>query len=454
MKEKAVSGDPIGGWQEPAREAGAILEEAEQRSERILAWLRLGVLIVLVFLQWAFGLVGNQHVFTISFTIYGAATIVALALAHRPKHRAWLGWALTTLDAALVLHFSATLIFFEGWSTSDAIVAPGALMAFLVLAQATVRYRPRLVAYTAALFLGGWVLLHIAAGSSPNDGAWYWRGDEAALIAVVAATALALFAAAARARRLLTRGIAESQLRSTLSRFVPAKLVEELERAPGTPFGALRAQTHDVAVLFVDIRGFTAMTEDLEPAAALELLNEYRRRVTAPVIRNGGTIDKFIGDAVMAVFGVPRPHASDAPNALRCGIEMLDNVAAWNEERRRHGKPPVEVGVGAHYGQAIVGVVGEGERLEYTVIGDTVNLAQRAERVAARSGTLLLVTRELLESARAVDPRSVNEGAWSKLAPLPVDGRRQPVRFFALRRQPGEPAADVTSGSCELNASS
>jgi adenylate cyclase len=433
MVNKTTSQDSRGEWGEPAREASAILDEAEQRSERVLAWLRLGVLIVLVLLQRVFDLISNQHLLVISFAIYGVATTVALALAYRPKHRPSLGWALTTLDAALVLHVTAALVFVDGWSTSDAITAPSALMAFLVLAQATVRYRRLQVAYAAGLFLVGWVLLHLAADSSPNDHLWYWRGEEAALVAIVLATALALFAAAARARRLLTRGIAESQLRATLSRFVPAKLVEELERDPGTQFGALRARTHNVAVLFIDIRGFTTMAEDLEPAAVLELLNEYRRRVTAPIVENGGIIDKFIGDAVMAVFGVPRPHASDAGAALRCGVEVLENVAIWNEERRRNGKPPVNVGVGAHYGEVIVGVIGEGERLEYTVIGDTVNLAQRAERIAARSDSPIFVTRELLEMAKAVDSDAVAEGAWIELAPLPVEGRRQAAHFFALQ---------------------
>lgn len=433
MAVKAMSDDSGGEWREPARQASVILDEAEQSSERILAWLRLGVLIVLVLLQRIFDLVSNDHVFAVSFVIYGIATLVALALAYRPKHHLWLGWALTTLDAILVLHFAATLVFVDGWSTSDAITAPGALMAFLVLAQATVRYRPMLVAYAAGFFLVGWVLLHVVADASLNGDPWYWRGEEAALIAVVAATALALFAASARARRLLTKGIAESQLRTALSRFVPAKLVEELGRDPGTPFGVLRAQTHKVAVLFIDIRGFTAMAEDLAPAAILQLLNEYRRRVTAPIVQNGGVIDKFIGDAVMAVFGVQRAHASDARAALRCGVEVLESIATWNEERRRNGEPSVNVGVGAHYGEAIVGVVGEGERLEYTVIGDTVNLAQRAERVAARSGSPILVTRELLEMAKAVDPVAVAEDAWVELAPLFVEGRRQAAHFFALR---------------------
>lgn len=435
MPSKTMSDDTSGAWNEPALEAGAILAEAEQRSERILAWLRLGVLIVLVLLQRVFDLISNEHVFAISLLIYGVATLGALALAYRAEHRLWLGWALTTLDAVLVLHFAATLVFAEGWPASDAITAPGVLMVFLVLAQAAVRYRPVLVAYAAGLFIFAWVLLHIATDPAMIGDFQHWRGDEAALVAIVTATAVALFTAAARARRLLTRGIAESLLRATLSRFVPAKLVAELERSPGGRVGALRARTHGVAVLFIDIRGFTTMAEDLEPAAVLELLNEYRRRVTAPVVRNGGVIDKFIGDAVMAVFGVPRPHVTDARAALRCAVEVLESIAAWNEERKRGGMPPVNVGIGAHYGEVIVGVVGDGERLEYTVIGDTVNLAQRAERTAARSGSPILVTRELFEMARPIDFGPVAEDAWTELALQPVEGRRQAAHFFALRPQ-------------------
>lgn len=440
MGNKAMSPHSRPAWQDPAWEASAILGEAEQRSERVLAWLRLGVLIVLVMLQRVFDFISNEHVFAFSLTIYGVATVGALALAYRLTHRRWLGWALTTLDTVLVLHFAATLVFVEGWSTSDAITAPGVLMVFLVLAQATLRYRPALVAYAAGLFLCTWVLLHVVSDPSTFGDFQHWRGGEAALVTIVTATALALFAAAARARRLLTRGIAESLLRATLSRFVPAKLVEELERSPGGPIGALHARTHNVAVLFIDIRGFTAMAEDMEPSAVLELLNEYRRRVTAPVVRNGGVVDKFIGDAVMAVFGIPHPRASDAAAALRCGVEVLESIAAWNVERTRDAKPQLNIGVGAHYGEAVVGVVGEGERLEYTVIGDTVNLAQRAERIAARSGSSMLVTRELIDMAKQIGSKAVAEDAWIKLAPQSVEGRKQTANFFAL------PATAILAG--------
>ncbi|MGE0333897.1 MAG: hypothetical protein AB7Q76_01290 [Gammaproteobacteria bacterium] len=174
----------------------------------------------------------NEHVFAVWLTIYRVATVGALALAYWLTHRLCLGWALTTLDAVLVVHFAATLVFLEGWSTSDAITAPGALMVLLVLAQATVRYRPALGAYAAGLFLAALLLLHVVTDPSATRDFQHWRGDEAALVAVATATALALFAAAARARRLLTRGMADSLLRATLSRFVPGKLVEELECSP------------------------------------------------------------------------------------------------------------------------------------------------------------------------------------------------------------------------------
>lgn len=319
----------------PARAAGAILVDAEQRSERVLAWLRLVALVVLVLVERIFDL--NSHVFVFSLGAYGAATLLALALARGRTHRPWLGWVLTTLDTALVLHFAATLVFIGGWSTSDAMVAPGVLMIFLVLVQGAVRYRPELVLHAAGLFLGGWVLLHFAADPIAEDHLRHWRGDEAALAAVVALTALALVAAAGRARRLLTAAIAESRLRAALSRFVPAKLVEELSRDHGAA-EHLTGRTHRVAVLFIDIRGFTTIVEDLRPEEVLELLNEYRRRVTRPVLDHGGAIDKFIGDAVMVVFGVPHGRPTDPADALRCSLAVLNSISEWNVERARHDR--------------------------------------------------------------------------------------------------------------------
>lgn len=434
----------------PARAAGAILEDAEQRSERVLAWLRLIALVVLVLVERIFDL--NSHVFVFSLGAYGAATLLALALARGRTHRPWLGWVLTTLDTALVLHFAATLVFIGDWSTSDAMVAPGVLMIFLVLAQGAVRYRPELVLHAAGLFLGGWVLLHFAADPIAEDHLRHWRGDEAALAAVVALTALALVAAAGRARRLLAAAIAESRLRAALSRFVPAKLVEELSRDHGAA-GHLTGRTHRVAVLFIDIRGFTTIVEDLRPEQVLDLLNEYRRRVTRPVLDHGGVIDKFIGDAVMVVFGVPHGRSTDPADALRCSLAVLNSISEWNVERARHGNAPVEIGIGAHYGEAIVGVVGDDERLEYTVLGDTVNLAQRAERLAARSKAPLLVTRDLLDAARRVDPAIVDPREWTDLRPVTVKGRRKPVAFSLYRSGLSQQQAHTRQGALAGQAS-
>jgi adenylate cyclase len=422
-----------------SREAAGLFAEAERRSERALAWLRLGVFAVLLLGQRVFELVVDRHMFGASLAIYGAATLAALVLAHSRICWAWLGWVLTTLDLALVVHFVAMLVFAEGWSTAEAIGSPGVLMIFVVLAQAALRYRPGLVLYAAGLFLVAWAAFHVLTGEvSLSDPARHWRSGEATFAAIVALTALALFAAATRARRLLVSSIAEARVRATLSRFVPAKLAQEIAASEG----ALPPQprTHPVAVLFVDMRGFTAAAEGMRPDEVLAFLNDYRRRVVAPIVENGGVVDKFIGDAVMAVFGVPRAHTRDPVNALRCGLYVLGSIAAWNAERVNHGKSPVRVGIGAHYGEAVVGVIGDaGARLEYTVIGDAVNLAQRAERLAGRMAADMLVTSELIEAAVAIDAEAASR--WVPLPPMSVDGRQSVVLFFALKDVPPRPAA-------------
>ena len=421
-----------------SREAAGLFAEAERRSERALAWLRLGVFVVLLLVQRVFELLADRHLFLVSLAIYGTGTVAALLLAYGRIHRAWLGWALTTLDTALIVHFVAMLVFAGGWSTSEAIGSPGVLMIFVILAQAAVRYRPGLVLYTAGLFLVAWAALHVLTGeASLSDPARHWRSGEATFAAIVALTALALFAAATRVRRLLVSSIAETRVRATLSRFVPARLAQEIAASEG----ALppRSRTHPVAVLFVDVRGFTTAAEGMRPDEALAFLNEYRRRVVGPIVENGGMVDKFIGDAVMAVFGVPHAHAQDPANALRCGLDVLGAIAAWNAERIRDGKPPVRVGIGAHYGEAVVGVIGDaGARLEYTVIGDTVNLAQRAERLAGRTGGDMLATSELIEAAAVIDAEVAS--GWAPLPPISVEGRRSPVRFFAPADLPPMPA--------------
>ena len=157
------------------------------------------------------------------------------------------------------------------------------------------------------------------------------------------------------------------------------------------PLGAVRRQT--VAVLFADIVGFTSMAEQMMPEAVVRMLREYHERMTAPIFACGGTIDKYIGDEIFAVFGVPEATVEDAANALKCADMMLMALECWNEERETRGEPRLAIGIGLNYGPAVLGDVGSEHSFSFTVIGDTVNTASRLQRLTRSLETPLVVGR-------------------------------------------------------------
>jgi adenylate cyclase len=151
------------------------------------------------------------------------------------------------------------------------------------------------------------------------------------------------------------------------------------------------------------------------------------------VVEEGGTVDKFIGDAVMASFGVPVAQSDAALRAVRAGLGMLERLAAWNVERARAGEPPIEIGIGVHSGDVVAGNIGSTKKMEYTVIGDTVNTSSRIEQLNKRLGTRLLVSAQThTQVADAVEARA--------LEPVMVAGKSRPVLVYevtGLRRAGG-----------------
>ena len=133
----------------------------------------------------------------------------------------------------------------------------------------------------------------------------------------------------------------------------------------------------DVAVLFTDIVGFTKLSEKMDPQDVLDLLSEYQTLMVDAIFQHKGTVDKFIGDAVMANFGTPRSHGNDAQNAFDCGVLMNHKLAEWNKVRVERGLSEIQHRIGIHYGKCVVGNMGSEQRLEFAVIGDAVNVASR-----------------------------------------------------------------------------
>jgi len=233
----------------------------------------------------------------------------------------------------------------------------------------------------------------------------------------------------ARVRDLDRRRAAAERARANLSRYFSSNIVEILAERD-EPLGAVRRET--VAVLFADIVGFTRMAERMTPEAVVTLLRQFHERMTAQIFACGGTVEKYIGDAIFAVFGLPRAGPEDAANALRCADRMLAALDGWNRERGRQGEPPLAIGLGLNYGPAVIGDVGSAHSFSFTVIGDTVNIAHRLQGLTRVLATPLVVGDTLVAAARAA-PSSETEAILARLedrGEQNLRGRSEPVRAW------------------------
>lgn len=204
-------------------------------------------------------------------------------------------------------------------------------------------------------------------------------GAEIDKVVSIVIVSLILALALVRARRLLINAVSEQIAARDLSRFfdpeVAAQIVQS-ERSMRPGEGALRP----AAAMFIDMRGFTALAQTIEPSSLMQLLAEYQARLV-PVIQNcRGTVDKYLGDGILASFGATLPSDTYAADALACARELCRAIDDWTSSRRSIGKATPAVGIGVATGSLLVGTVGDGSRLEYTVIGEPVNLAAKLEK--------------------------------------------------------------------------
>ena len=211
--------------------------------------------------------------------------------------------------------------------------------------------------------------------------------------------------------------------RSALERFLSPEVAEMVVANPDIRLGGTN---QEVTVLFADIRGFTPMSENLEPERVVEILNEYFTRVTDVIFDYGGTLDKYIGDAVMAVFGAPISKGNDAANAVNSAIQIQRLLVEMNRDAATRQWPELRVGIGINSGIVTAGNIGSPRRIDYTVIGDTVNTASRLMS-NARAGEILISrsTAEVLGTGFDL----------TALPPLTVKGRSEPVQVFNVKWQ-------------------
>jgi adenylate cyclase len=217
--------------------------------------------------------------------------------------------------------------------------------------------------------------------------------------------------------------------RANLARYFSPNLVDLLADRD-EPLGPVRRET--VAVLFADIVGFTRMAERMAPEAVVTMLREFQERMTAEIFACGGTVEKYIGDAILAVFGLLHASAQDAANALRCADRMLSALDQWNREREWQDEPPLAVGIGLNYGPAVIGDVGCKQGLLFTVIGDTVNTASRLQSLTRGLRTSLVASDGLVTATRdgAADDLLVILARLEDRGEKNLQGRIEPVRVW------------------------
>jgi adenylate cyclase len=181
----------------------------------------------------------------------------------------------------------------------------------------------------------------------------------------------------------------EKRMKSTMSRYMDPRLADQL-MAGGED--ALGGKSATVTVLFSDVRNFTGITEELGAHGTVRLLNEYFTIMVECIQKRGGMLDKFIGDAIMAAFGLPLPHGDDEDRAVMTTISMIEELRVWNAERIANGKKPVDIGIGLNTDNVVSGNIGSPRRMDYTIIGDGVNLASRLESACKQYGARILIS--------------------------------------------------------------
>ncbi len=402
------------------------IREQQAASEILVGWIQLGVVLFLGLLYavstktfsadtmfvpvpWAIG----------GFLLFTLARLVAAY--RRPLHPA-ISALSCVVDTALLLLL--IWIFHVQYEQPPAFIlkAPTLIYVFIFIALRALLLEPWLVMLSGLSAAVGWLAVVGAVVLRDNrpelithnyveylTSSRLLVGAEIdKVLAILLVTGL-IGVAMLRARTLLLRSVADEVRARDLARFFAPEVAERIttgkvEVVPG------RGEGREAAILYLDIRGFTALAATMPPQALIGLLTEYQARLIKPILDNGGTAEKYLGDGMVATFGAVVKRECYAADALRAAEGILEVADRWNAERSTAGEPPIGVRVAITAGTVVAGAVGGEARLEYAVVGHPVNLAAKLEKHAKTEGVRLLCTREAYEEGLA-------QGWLPRLAP-------------------------------------
>jgi len=430
----------------PERVRRAILRQ-EEDSEKLIGWVQLAIVLVFVILYTVSPKTFDQRAVAfepvpLALGGYALFTMLRLGLAYRRPLPNWFLYLSMVIDVALLMGLIWSFHIQYHQPASFYLKAPTLLYVFIFIALRALRFEPRIVLIAGLVAAAGWGgMMTYAMTIDPLDHMLtrnyveYLTSNKIligaeidkmlTILLVTGILALAL----GRARHLLVTSVAEGAKARDLARFFAPEVADKITAAEQQILAG-QGDARDAAILMVDLRGFTRMAADMIPGEVIGLLAEYQTRVVPMIRRHGGVIDKFMGDGIMATFGALAPSATFAADALRAVEDLLTDVARWNAERQEAGAPPLVVNAGLASGRVVVGAVGDADRLEYTVIGDAVNLAAKLEKHNKAEGSLAVVTAETLDLA--VEQGHGHVGAFHPRPASMVAGAGAAIDLYVL----------------------
>ncbi|MBM6592591.1 adenylate/guanylate cyclase domain-containing protein [Microvirga pudoricolor] len=419
----------------------SLMRRHEVAAERLIGWLRVisGLCIFLTvivadgimdgFAPTPTGLFErNAWIASIGFLVLGAASIL-LAAPQRWRHA--YAYLFMTLDVGLVLGIAYAAVGERGLPGNALPSTPIAWAAPLLLAVGALRYDVKVQLCSIALLTLGFVAiavglnheLMLGPGQGPgNDPAWSRLFTMPVNVMRLSLLVLAGSATAfgiVRSRRMLASAVRDAVGRASLSRFLPAEIAPRIAEGDAA---LRRGRRQRAVIVFVDIRDSTSMAEGMDPERLSLFFTAFRARILGSVRRHHGFVDKFIGDGALILFGVPEEGSDDANRALAFAQDLVGIVEAWNATKEL--PHTVRIGIGIHVGEVFCGIVGDEERMEFTVLGDAVNVASRLEQATKHY-------RETILASGAVVEGSSGRTAWREIGREPLAGRREPVVIFA-----------------------
>jgi adenylate cyclase len=420
----------------------------QERSEIIIGWVQL-LLVALVATVYEStsmptGVVQDEYSFeTKVFVVFGAFCVVRLILAYRRLLRPWMLYVSVVADVALLMGLIYSFHYKYAQPAAFYLKAPTLLYVFLFIALRTLRFEARFVLFTGLVAVIGWTLLvlYVLSGMGgpdypvTDDFVEYLTSNvvlfhaEVDKVIAIALTTIVLALAISRARHLLVRAVTEGAAAADLSRFFDPEVAQRI-RGAATAIKAGEGELRDVAILTVDLRGFTRLSTELPPDDVMKVLQDYQGRICPRIVGNGGSIDKFLGDGILASFGAVTPSTTPAADALRAADAVLEAAEQWARERQAAGLAPLALGMALSAGRVVFGAVGDGERLEFTVIGDAVNFTAKLEKHNKEEGTRALTDARTyaLAEEQGYNPREARDRRNGRM----VAGVAEPIDIVVL----------------------